>query len=131
MVGRAWIPIFFPINFVLLPPGPVLPEEKIPPVPGAAGPVWVVLPPPEHREGSLTPQLGLPRPVCPLMKEKYLQNLENISYINYFSVLSQLEINLCTIAMILFILQETANSAGAEENIFLSTAMFYININFI
>lgn len=79
MVGRAWIPIFFPfilvlfffffatnfvllpLIFVLLPPGPLLPEEKIPPVPGAAGPVWVVLPPREHREGSLTPQLGLPK----------------------------------------------------------------------
>lgn len=33
--------------------------------------------------------------------------------------------------MILFILQETANSAGAEENIFLSTAVFYRNINFV
>lgn len=31
--------------------------------------------------------------------------------------------------MILFILQETANSAGAEENIFLSTAVFYMDIN--
>lgn len=100
------------------PPGPLLPEEEVPPVPGAAGLVWLVLPPPEHREGSLTPQPGLPRPVCPLMKEKQLQKLENISFINYFSVFSRLETNLCTIAMILFILQETANSAGAEENIF-------------
>lgn len=44
--------------FVLSPPGSLLPEEEVPPVPGAAGPVWAVLPPPEHREGSLTPQLG-------------------------------------------------------------------------
>lgn len=37
--------------------------------------------------------------------------------INYFSVFSRLETNLCTIAMILFILRETADSAGAQENI--------------
>lgn len=64
------IMFFSPIIFFLFPPGPLLPEEKVPPVPGSAGPVWVVLPPPEHREGSLTAQLGLPRPVRPLMKEK-------------------------------------------------------------
>lgn len=45
-----------------------------------------------------------------------------------FSIFSCLEANLCTITTTIYILQETANNADIEENIFFKALQYFVQI---